>query len=188
LLGQLLMFAARAFPVGKQMESCLQTTIDTLEKKAKQTQNSPPQPNPEQIKANTQLQIAQGKQQGDMQAEQMRGQIEMAKLAQVRENDQQKAQLDAWVAQMEQRAQAAQAAQEQQLEAQRNAMDAHNEMLIERMRAAMDQQTEGIKQSMALFIAQLNNAAKVEVAEISAQSTLNAAQASAAQAVTNGAN
>jgi hypothetical protein len=129
LLGQMLMFAVRAFPVGKQMESCLQETVDALEKRAKQAQNNP-QPNPEMMKLQTQVQIAQGKQQGDMQAEQMRGQIEMKKLQQQAQNDQQKAQLDAWVAQMEQRAQAQQAQQEQQLEAQRNAMDAQNQMMI----------------------------------------------------------
>jgi hypothetical protein len=187
LLGQLLMFAVRAFPVGKQMEACLQETVDALQKRAKAAQDAPPQPNPEQIKANTAITIAQGKQQGDMQAEQMRGQIEMAKLAQERQNDQEKAQLAAWVAQQEQRAQAQQAAQEQQLEARRNAMDAQNQVLIERMKAHFEQQTEGLKQSMAVLIAQLNNAAKIEVAEIAAQSTLDAAQASAASAATNGA-
>jgi hypothetical protein len=185
LLGQMLMFAVRAFPVGKQLESCLQETVDALEKRAKQAMNNP-QPNSEQIKAQTQLQIAQGKQQGDMQAEALRGQIEMKKLSMEAQNDQQKAQLDAWVAQMEQRAQAAQAAQEQQLEARRNQLDAQNQVLIERMKAQFEQQTEGLKQSMAVLIAQLNNAAKIEVAEIGAQSTLDAAQASAAASATSG--
>lgn len=185
LLGQMLMFAVRAFPVGKQLESCLQETVDTLEKRAKQAMDNP-QPNPEQIKAQTAITIAQGKQQGDMQAEQQRGQIEMQKLALEAKNDQQKAQLDAWVAQMEQRAQAQQAAQEQQLEAQRNALDAQNQLMIERMKAHFEQQTEGLKQSMAVLIAQLNNAAKIEVAEIGAQSTLDAAQASAAASATGG--
>lgn len=185
LLGQMLMFAVRAFPVGKQLESCLQETVDALEKRAKQAQNNP-QPNPEQIKAQTQLQIAAGKQQGDMQAEQMRGEIEIRKLAQEAQNDKQKAQLDAWVAQMEQRAQAAQAQQEQQLEAQRNAMDAQNQLLIERMKANFEQQTEGLKQTMAVLIAQLNNARAIEVAEIGAQSALDTAQISAAKAATSG--
>jgi hypothetical protein len=178
LLGQMLMFAVRAFPVGKQMESCLQETVDALEKRAKQAQDNP-QPNPEQVKAQTQLQIAQGKQQGDMAAEQQRGQIEMAKLAQERQNDQQKAQLDAWVAQQEQRAQAAQAAQEQQLEAQRAAMQAHNDMLMERMKIMF----EG---NMKLMLARLDAATKIEIAEIGAQSTLDAAEISAANAATSG--
>lgn len=181
LLGQLLMFAIRAFPVGKQMEAALQETVEALEKKAKQAQDAPPQPNPEQIKANTQLQIAQGKQQADAAEVQMHGQIEMKKLAMEQQNDQQKAQLDAWVAQMEQRAQQ-QAASEQQLEAQRNAMDAQNQVMVERMKAHFEQQTESLKQSMALLIAQLNNARAVEVAEIGAQSALDTAQVSAAKA------
>lgn len=185
LLGQMLMFAVRAFPVGKQLESCLQETVDALEKRAKQAQNNP-QPNPEQVKAQTQLQIAQGKQQGDMQAEQMRGQLELRKLAQEAQNDQQKAQLDAWVAQQEQQAQARQAQQEQQLEAQRGAMEAQNQVMIERMKAHMEQQTESLKQSMAVLIAQLNNARAIEVAEIGAQSALDTAQISAANAATSG--
>jgi hypothetical protein len=178
LLGQMLMFAVRAFPVGKQLESCLQETVDALEKRAKQAQNNP-QPNPEQIKAQTQLQIAAGKQQGDMQAEQMRGEIEIRKLAQEAQNDKQKAQLDAWVAQMEQRAQAAQAAQEQQLEAQRNAMQMHNDMLMERMKVMFEGQ-------MKLVLAKLDAATKIEVAEIAAGAQLDAAEISAANAATSG--
>jgi hypothetical protein len=178
LLGQMLMFAVRAFPVGKQMESCLQETVDALEKRAKQAQDNP-QPNPEQVKAQTQIQIAQGKQQGDMQAEQMRGQIEMQKLAMQRQNDERKAQLDAWVAEMEQRAQAQQAAQEQQLEAQRNAMQMHNDMQMERMKMMFEGQ-------MKLLLAKIDAATKIETAEIAAGATLDAAEISAANAATSG--
>jgi hypothetical protein len=178
LLGQMLMFAVRAFPVGKQMESCLQETVDALEKRAKQAQDNP-QPNPEQVKAQTQIQIAQGKQQGDMQAEQMRGQIEMQKLAMQRQNDERKAQLDAWVAEMQQRAQAQQAAQEQQLEAQRNAMQMHNDMQMERMKMMFEGQ-------MKLLLAKIDAATKIETAEISAGATLDAAEISAANAATSG--
>lgn len=181
LLGQLLMFAVRAFPVGKQMEAVLQETVDTLQKRAKQQQDNP-SPNPEQIKANTQIQIAQGKQQGEMQIEAARQQFDREKLSAEQQTATVKAQLDAWVAQQEQRAQAQQAAQEQHLEAQRDALKAHNDVLVEQMRQRMDAQTEAMKQQFALVIATLNNAAKVEVAEITAQSTLDAAQASAASA------
>jgi len=187
LLGQLLMFAVRAFPVGKQMESVLQETVDALQKRAKQQQDNPP-PNPEQIKANTQLQIAQGKQQGDMQIEAGRQQLEREKMQGEQLADILRAKLDAWVAEEQQQAQGRQAAQEQQLEAQRAVLEQHTQMAADRMRAQMDQQTEQMKQAFALLIAQLNNAAKIEVAEIGAQSTLDAAQASAAAAASNGAN
>jgi hypothetical protein len=188
LLCEMLMFAVRAFPVGKTLEACFQETVDKMQQQAKQAAQQPPTPNPEQIKANTQLQIAAGKQQADVQAEQQRGQIEMAKLQQQAQNDERKAQLDAWVAEMEQRAQGEQAAQEQRLEAQRNAMEQHGQMIAERFRAEMAAQTEQMKQAFALMIAQMNNAAKVEVAEIAAQSTLDAAQASAAASATAGVN
>ncbi|CAB3782093.1 molecular chaperone [Paraburkholderia fynbosensis] len=188
LLGEMLMFAVRAFPIGKTLEACFQETIDKLQAQAKQAAQQPPQPNSDQIKANTALQIAAGKQQGDAQAEQMRGEIEMAKLQQQAQNDERKAQLDAWVAQTEQRAQAEQDAQEQRLEAQRNAMEQHGQMVADRLRMEMEQQTERMKQAFSLMIAQLNNAAKIEVAEIGAQSTLDAAQASAAASATVGVN
>jgi hypothetical protein len=188
LLCEMLMFAVRAFPVGKTLEASFQETIDKLQQQAKQAAQQPPPPNPEQIKANTALQIAQGKQQGDAAAEVQRGQIEMAKLQQQAQNDEHKAQFDVWVAQQEQAAQAAQARQEQALEAQRDAMQAHNEMLIERMRAGMDQQLEGVKQMITLLVARERNATTIEVAEIGAQSTLDAAQASAAVSATNGVN
>lgn len=184
LLGQMLMFAVRAFPVGKQLESALQATIDALEKKAKAMQDAPPQPTPEQTKAQTALAIAQGKQQGDMAIESARMQLEREKIAGEQQTATLKAHLDAWVAQQEQAAQAAQAAQEQRLEAQRDALQAHNEVLVERMRAEIQAQGELLKQQFALVIAQMNNAAKVEVAEIAAQSTLDAAQVSAARAAT----
>ncbi|KVN72804.1 molecular chaperone [Burkholderia stagnalis] len=186
LLGQMLMFAVRAFPVGKQLESALQATIDALEKKAKAMQDAPSPPTPEQIRANTALQIAQGKQQGEMAIEGARMQFEREKLAGEQQGDMLKARLDAWVAQQEQAAQAAQAAQEQRLEAQRAVLEQHTEMVAERMRAEMQAQTEAMKQQFALLIAQLNNAARVEVAEIAAQSTLDAAQASAARTATEG--
>lgn len=184
LLGQMLMFAVRAFPVGKQLESALQATIDALEKKAKAMQNAPPQPTPEQTKAQTALAIAQGKQQGDMAIESARMQLEREKIAGEQQTATLKAHLDAWVAQQEQAAQAAQAQQEQRLEAQRDALQAHNEVLVERMRAEIQAQGDLMKQQFGLLIAQLNNAAKVEVAEIGAQSTLDAAQISAARAAT----
>jgi hypothetical protein len=189
LLGQMLMFAVRAFPVGKQLEACMQETVDMLEKRAKQAMDNP-QPNPEQVKAQTQIQIAQGKQQGDMQAEQMRGQIEMRKLQQEAQNDQQKAQLDAWVAQMEQHAQAQQAQQEQQLEAQRNAMDSRNQMMIESMKAQqeahLEKQRMMFEGQMKVVLARLDAATKIEVAEIGAGATLDAAEISAARAATSG--
>jgi hypothetical protein len=187
LLCEMLMFAVRAFPVGKTLEACFQETVDKLQQQAKAAASAPPKPDPEQIKAQTTLQVAQLKQQGDAAETQQRGQIEMQKLQLEAQNDERKAQLDAWVAQMEQHAQAQQAAQEMQLEAQRNAMEQHGQMIAERMRTEMEQQTERMKQAFAIMIAQMNNAAKIEVAEIGAQSTLDAAQVSAARAATNGA-
>jgi hypothetical protein len=189
LLAEMLMFAVRAFPVGKSLESAFQETIEKLQQQAKQAASQPPKPDPDTVKSQTALQIAQMKQQGDAQGDQQRAQLDQQKLALEAQNDKMKAQLDAWVAQQEQAAQAKQASEEMQMEAQRDALKSHNEMLMEQMRQRMDAQTESMKQQFALLIAQLNNSRAIEVAEIAAQSTLDAAQESAARAASsNGAN
>lgn len=123
---------------------------------------------------------------GKVQAQQ---QIEQAKLAaSAQQNqqelafEQQKAQLQAQVQAHEQQVQAAQNQQQQQMEAQRAQMEQQNNAALEQLRIASDERLEMAKQQFETFIAQLNNVAKVEVAEIAANTTLQAAQISAANA------
>jgi uncharacterized protein with PIN domain len=52
---------------------------------------------------------------------------------------------------------------------------------LEQMRMMQEQQAEQNRQNMELLIARMNNAAKIEVAEIAAQTTLNAVQITAAK-------
>lgn len=167
LLGQLLMFAVRAFPVGKQMEACLQETVDTLEKRAKQAQANPA-PNPEQVKAQTQITIANAKNQSDLQ------------------------QNLAEIAARERAEQADRAAQAQAAEAERHAQMVADsvrmqmEGRLEQMRAAQDaaieQQRMHMEGTLKIILARLDASTKIEAAEIAAGATVDAAQISAANA------
>lgn len=67
LVGQIMQFAVRAFPVGKELESSLATYI---QKKEKEAANPQPKPNPEMEKVQGQLQLEQTKQQNALQIEQ----------------------------------------------------------------------------------------------------------------------
>lgn len=121
LLGQMLMFGVRAFPVGKELESAFNSTLQKLEKQAA---NPQPKPNAEMAKVQADAQLGQQKLQQEMQ------------LAQ------QKAQLDAQTAQAEQQAQAQQAAQENALEAQREQSKLQAESQLQQQKMQNDMQLE----------------------------------------------
>ncbi|MFK4444645.1 hypothetical protein ABH944_004851 [Caballeronia udeis] len=172
LLGQMLMFAVRAFPVGKQMESCLQETVDALEKKAKQAQDNPPPPNPDQVKANAQIQIADAKNQSDMQ--QNLAEIQARERAQIADRSAQ-AQAD----EADRRAQAMADQFEFRLKAQLE------QAKSEREEAAKAQQAQ-FDGMLKIILAKLDAATKIETAEIAAGAQLDAAEISAANAATSG--
>jgi hypothetical protein len=171
LLGQMLMFAVRAFPVGKQMEACLQETVDALEKRAKQAQNNPP-PNPAQVKAQADIQIAQAKNQSDMQ----QNLAEIAARAKADEQERQaQMQADAASRQAQMIADQAELRMKAQLEAMKAQQDAH-----------LEQQRMMFEGAMKQMLARIDAATKIEVAEIAAGATLDAAEISAANAATSG--
>lgn len=171
LLGQMLMFAVRAFPVGKQMESCLQETVDQLEKRAKQSQANPP-PNPVQVKAQADIQIAQAKNQSDMQ----QNLAEIQARARADEAERQ-AQMQADAASRQAQMVADQA--ELRMKGQLEAMKAQQDAYLEQQRMMFEGQ-------MKLLLAKIDAATKLEVAEISAGAQLDAAEISAANAATSG--
>jgi hypothetical protein len=123
-----------------------------------------------------------GKVQAQQQIEQAKLQASAAQNQQEMQFEQMKAQLDAQVEQHKQEVQQQQIEQQNQLEAQRAQMEQHNNAILEQMRIAADAQAEDTRQQFALLIAQMNNAAKVEVAEIAAGTALQTAQITAAQA------
>lgn len=154
-----------------RLGNSVEDAIDTMQ---------PPPPPPPDQKASIPLQVEQLRQQGEQQRIQAESQAKQAEISANAQADAMRAHLDAWVAQQEQSAQAAQAQQEQMLEAQNERLRIQNEAYLEQVRLQVDSQLEGLKQQMGLMIAKLNNATKIEVAEIAASTTLQTAQIGAA--------
>lgn len=77
VLGQMLMFGIRGFPVGKELEGSFETALKKLEKQA---QNPQPKPDPKMMELQGNMQIAQAKLQSEQQMEQARMQAEREKL------------------------------------------------------------------------------------------------------------
>jgi hypothetical protein len=117
LVGQIIQFAVRAFPVGKELESSIASYI---QKKEKEAANPQPKPNPEVMKVQADAQANQQKIQADAQANSQKMQQEF-------QLDQQKAALDAQVEQTKQTLQAQQDAQENELEAKRRIIELQTE-------------------------------------------------------------
>jgi hypothetical protein len=185
VLVEILKFGVSAFKAGKTLEGMIDNAAETLTKQI-QAQAGQPKPPPieiQKVQAESQARI-QEKQAGaqiDMQMEQGRNQIEQAKMQQQGQLEMLKAHLAQQTANAEQEAQARQATQEQVLEMHRDQMKAEQEQRLEQMRMMLDSQKAEMQAQMQVLIAHLNNARAIEVAEISAETTLDAAQISAAK-------
>lgn len=80
LAGKMLAFAVRGFRVGRDLESAIEDFIDSTEKQAKEKAAQPPQPNADQIKAETEKMKAQAeieRQQVENQGEQANAKINL---------------------------------------------------------------------------------------------------------------
>jgi hypothetical protein len=203
LLGEMIMFVSRRFKIGRQLEGELESAIDEMKKAAA---NPPPQQPPielqlEQVKQQGALQLAQQEEQAKMAQIQAQGQIdfkygqaeaaakaetEQKLAAQQSQIDAYKAQLDAQVDQAAQAAQAQQNAMQNHLEAQRDAIKAHVDQQTAMFQAHLDAQKAEMEQRFQILIAQMNNATKIDVAEIAAQVALKGQEAQAAKDASEG--
>jgi hypothetical protein len=157
LMGQLLMFGARGFRIGRDLDDALEEFVKKAEAMA--AQPKPPQPDPAMAKVQAGAQTDQAKIAADAQSDQQR----MAMEDQQHQRElQQEAQLETLKAHLDQQAQA-----------QQSAADA---------RAA--QQEAAIAAMLEKFKAELQAKTQIEVAEIAAGATVDAAQISGAQAAT----
>ncbi|WP_429497265.1 molecular chaperone [Robbsia andropogonis] len=182
LLGEMMMFAARAFPIGKTLEAALSETIEQLQKQA-QAQASQPKPNPQMMKVQADaqakqaqiqgnLQIQNAKQQGDMQ-------IEQAKIQAQAQADAQDRALQAQLADAQRQAQVATDDNQARLNAEWEMMRSRNEMMMEQWKASADAQLQ-------IALQEMKGKTAVEVAEVSAGATLDAAQIAAANQSSGG--
>lgn len=163
----LLKFGVTGFKVGKQVEGMIDAALDQLTKQAAQPQE--PKPDPEMAKVQA---TAEAKQQ------------EIAAKAQA---DQAQIAAEERLEQSRQAFQAEEERRRNELEAQRAAYESKLEAQLEAQRQANAKELEAMRGQITTLIAQMNNAAKVEVAEIGAKTTLQAAQTSAANAASEGA-
>lgn len=171
LLGKMMMFTVRAYRGGRGLETAFDDAIKKLEAKAK---NPPAQhPNPAMLKLQSDQQIAQQKLNSDAQAKQqelqMDQQMQTLRMQSEERLEQQRMMMEARLKQSE-------AALNHSLEQQRMTMQAH-----------FDAQLENAKRLTDLLIAKLNNTTKIEVAEVAAGATLDAAQINAAHQETQNA-
>lgn len=176
-IAETFMFVLRSYRVGRPTESAFQEAMDKLVAKAEQPQ--PPKPEPS-------VQVAQIKAQSDQHQAQQNAQLEQQKQQGEQQVAMFQAKLDAWVAQQEQQAQQQQAQAQAQVDAHYKALEAAQNERLEQMRMAMEQQSQRAEQSMQLLLQHLKGQQAVEVAEIGAQTTLQAAQISAARAGSEG--
>ena len=170
LLGTLLKYGVTGFKVGKLVEGEIDAAVDLLKQQAANPQQKP---DPEMVKVQAQgeLEKMKAQTQADLKAQELQMQDQF---------NERQAQRDMALEQWKQERQHEQVLAQNQLEAQRSAMEAQQTAALEQMRIQTDERLASIHEQMTLLIAKLNNAAKIEVAEIQAQTTLDAAQISSA--------
>ena len=143
-----------------------------------------PQADPAQVKAQADAQAQQLKQQHEQAMLQFKAQVEdqqhQRQLQAELQAEQQRAQIDAQLQAHAQEVQAQQNAHQNALESQRAQMQAELDARLEQMRIDADDRMKEADRQIQVLIAHMNNTAKVEVAEISAATTLQAAQTAAA--------
>lgn len=171
---ELVLMVCRRARMGNSVE-------DAIEKMQAPQPHQDPALQVAQIKAQADQQKTQAQAQADAQAKQMDMQLEQQRMQMEARFKEQEANNDMRVAQAEQAYQAQQDAQAQQMEHQREIQRQAMEQQMEQMRMEMEARQAQMEQQFALLIVDRNNAAKIEVAEIAAQTTLDAAQIGAAK-------
>ena len=154
---EMLKFGVTAFKAGKQLEGIIDETADKLRQQAKAAEGQPKPPTPEQMK----MQMEQAKMQAQQQSDAAKAQAEQQKLQIESQLEQQKMQMQMQLEKAKQEYQAQENQLKFGLEEQRNAKEAELEMQI----AKMKQDSENNK---SILIAYLDNASKLETARINA--------------------
>ncbi|MBV8649693.1 hypothetical protein [Paludibacterium sp.] len=172
-MAETFMFVLRSYRVGRPTESAFQEAMDKLVAKANQPQ--PPKPDPS-------VQVAQIKAQTDQQKRQQESQLEQQRQQGEQQLAMFQAKLDAWVAQQQQQAQQEQAQAQAKMEAHYKAIEQAQEQRNEQLRMVMEERAAQADRNMQVILQHLKGAAAIEVAEIGASATLDAAQMNSARA------
>jgi len=188
LIMEMLKFGVTGFKVGKTLEGEFDSTADKLKEAA--AQPKPPAPDPEQIKAQAAMQLQQAAQQHESQLEQMKAQIadqqHQRELGAKYQAEQAKAQIDMQVEQNKQAAQAQQNQHQNQLEMEREIQRQQMEVAAEQRKLEIEHAFKQQELEFEKYKVEMEYRKAIEVAEIAAQTTLQAAQASAATQAAEG--
>ena len=182
------MFVLRSFKVGRPTEQAFQEAMDKVTEKAAQPQQ--PKPDPAMIKAQSDQAIAKMKLGADQQADQAQAQQQAALENQRIQSEERLAQfqatMDKQVAAFTQQAQQQQFEAQARIEAQYKAQESAQNERLEQMRMAMDERQNQSNAALQVILAHIKGQSAVEVAEIAANTTLQAAQISAAKQAESG--
>jgi hypothetical protein len=186
MLLEMMKFGISAFKAGKTLEGMFDSTMEQLQKALAQQAGQPKPPPMEiqkvQAESQARMQEKQAGAQIDMQMEQHKTQLEAAKLQQNGQLEMLKAHLAQQTAEFEQRVQAQQAAQQTAMEMHRDQMAREQEARLEQMKMAIEADKADRDRQFQLLMKMMESRVKLEVAEIGAETTLDAAQISAANA------
>ena len=156
----LLKYGVSGFKVGKTVEGAIDQMIDQLTQEA---QNPQPKPSKEEMAA-----------QANLQAEQQKAQLQaMLKDREIQAEKELELARQQFQAQEEQN--------RNQLEAQRSQLEARLEAQLEMQRQANARELESMRGQIQVLIASMNNEARLEQAQITAQTTLTSQQINAAE-------
>jgi hypothetical protein len=186
MLLEMMKFGISAFKAGKTLEGMFDSTMEQLQKALAQQAGQPKPPPMEiqkvQAESAARMQEKQADAQITMQLDQHKTQLEAAKLQQSGQLEMLKAHLAQQTAEFEQRVQAQQAAQQTAMEMHRDEMARQAEERTEQMKAMLEADKAERDRQFQLLMKMFDGRVKLEVAEIGAETTLDAAQISAAKA------
>jgi hypothetical protein len=170
---EMLKFGVTGFRIGKTLEGVIDQAAEQITQQVEQ-QAQQPKPNPEMAKVQAQQQSEQAKLQYQQHADQARGQVDM--------------QIAGAKAQADMQIEQAKGERDMQLERERMAMQAHKEeaerqqaLALETLKAQAQQATEAMRIEWEREKAALAYRQAIEIAEIGAKATLDAAQMTAAK-------
>lgn len=186
MLLEMMKFGISAFKAGKTLEGMFDSTMQQLQQalKAQAGQPKPPPVEIQKVQAEStaRMQEKQADAQITMQLDEHKNQLEAAKLQLNGQLEVLKAHLAQQTAEFEQRAQAQQAAQQTAMEMHRDEMARQQDARLEQMKAVMEADKAERDRQFQLLMKILDSRVRLEVAELASETTLDAAQISAANA------
>ncbi len=181
---EMLKFGVTGFRVGKNLEGVIDQAGEQIKQRVAQ-QAGQPKPDPEAAKAQAQQQMHQQQVQADQASDQARAQADLAianaKASADAQRDAQQQAHERQMAVIQQQAEAQQRAADQRHAEQMAAQQQQHEASLAAMQQHMQSQQQAFTQQLQVMLQQLKGANAIEVAEIGAQTTLDAAQIGAAK-------